>query len=497
MSGSGMIAHPSRQARAAIWALAIALLTPGLLTGQSASPIASVTVSGHVRDARAIPVPGAVVSLQREYQKGDQREDQRGDGTTTRTTTNADGSYAISAVAEGSYTLRANAPGYREATFASVTVAGNHDQQIDLTLELASVSSAPSAKLPEFFDEPHFTVSDVTDTTSLGGHGSDTIVRTRESLVKETASLGKPSVAASQPVSPEATAKELREAEERTRAAIAHEDKAELHHLLADTNEKLGKPLDAVREYQRAAEMDPSEPNLFDWGAELLLHRAPQPAIEVFTQGHQLFPSSVRMLVSLGVAWYAEGSNDQAAKRLGEAADLNPDNPVPYLFLGKIQSAEATPSDAIVEKLARFARLQPDNAMANYYYAVSLWKRRTGLADDPNLAQVRALLENAIRLDPKLGAAYLQLGILYPAKNDLPRAISYYQKAIEANPRLEEAHYRLAQAYRLTGETSQAQAELQLYQQLTKNSAGELERERHESKQFVYTLKDQPGYLSH
>jgi tetratricopeptide (TPR) repeat protein len=496
MSGLGMIAHPSRQARAAIWALTITLLTPSLLNGQSAPPIASVTVRGHVRDARGVPVPSAIVSLQREDQRDGQRKDQHGDGTTSPTTTHADGSYAIPAVAEGSYTLRANAPGYREATITSVTVAGNHDQQIDLTLERAAASSASSAKLPEFFDEPHFTVSDVTDTTSLGGHGSDTIVRTRESLAKETASLGKPSSGTSQPNSHKGSEEELRDEAERTRAAIAHEDRAELHHSLADIDEKLGQPLDAVREYQRAAEMDPSEPNLFDWGAELLLHRAPQPAIEVFTQGHQLFPSSSRMLVSLGVAWYAEGSNDQAARRLGEAADLNPGDSVPYIFLGKIQSAEATPSATIAEKLARFARLQPDNAMANYYYAVTLWKRRTGLADDPNLAQARSLLENAIRLEPKLGAAYLQLGILYAAGNDLPRAISNYQKAIEANPRLEEAHYRLAHAYRLTGQTPQAQEELRLYQELEKTSAQELERERHESKQFVYTLKDQ-GYLSH
>src|SRR2546430_13519862 len=44
-------------------------------------------------------------------------------------------------------------------------------------------------------------------------------------------------------------------------------------------------PLEAVRQYQRAAELDASEPYLFDWGAELLLHHAPEPAIEVFSKG--------------------------------------------------------------------------------------------------------------------------------------------------------------------------------------------------------------------
>jgi tetratricopeptide (TPR) repeat protein len=276
-------------------------------------------------------------------------------------------------------------------------------------------------------------------------------------------------------------------------ALLAHQDRAELHHLLADIEEKTGKPLEAVREYQRAAELDPNEPNLFDWGTELLLHHAPEPAIEVFNEGNRLFPRSVRMLVSLGVAWYAHGSYEEAARRISEAADLSPSGSVPYLFLGKIQSAEATPSDAVVEKMARFARLHPENAMANYYYAVSLWKRRKAPEDNSALPQVQSLLENAVRLDPKLGVAYLQLGILHAERNDLPRAISAYRQAVEVSPRLEEAHYRLAQAYRLTGENSKAHAELQLYNEIARASAGEMERERHDIKQFVYTLRNEPA----
>jgi hypothetical protein len=65
--------------------------------------------------------------------------------------------------------------------------------------------------------------------------------------------------------------------------------------------------LEAVREYQRAAELDATEPNLFNWGAELLMHRAAEPATEVFAKGHRLFPRSTRMLLGLAAAWYARG----------------------------------------------------------------------------------------------------------------------------------------------------------------------------------------------
>ena len=270
------------------------------------------------------------------------------------------------------------------------------------------------------------------------------------------------------------------------------QQKAEMHHLLGEVEEKLGNPLDAVREYQRAGELDPSEANLFDWGAELLLHRAPEPAIQVFTKGNRLFPTSGRMLVGLGVAWYARGVYEQAASRFCEASDLNPSDPVPYLFLGKTLSLESTHSEGVIERLGRFVQLQPDNAQANYYYALSLWKSRRGPEDSGKLPQIESLLNTAVRLDPKLGAGYLQLGLLSAERNELAKEISAYEKAVAATPQLAEAHYRLAQAYRRIGEQSKAERELRLFRQVSKESTAESERERREIQQFVYTLQTPP-----
>jgi tetratricopeptide (TPR) repeat protein len=272
----------------------------------------------------------------------------------------------------------------------------------------------------------------------------------------------------------------------RPNAAVRQQ--AELHHLLGNIEERSGNPLEAVREYQRAAELDTSEPNLFDWGANLLIHRAFEPAIEVFVQGNRLFPRSTRMLAGLGVAWYARGAYDQAAQRLCEASDLNPDDPNPYLFLGEMQSVDSMQSDCVVERLGRFLRLEPENAMANYYYGLSL-SRQDG--DVNKLAQAKSLLEKAVRLDPKLAAAYLQLGILYSQQGVTSEAISAYKKAIEANPQLAEAHYRLGQLYSHAGEKLKAQAELQIYEQLSKKTAEESQRERKEIQQFVYTSRQQ------
>jgi tetratricopeptide (TPR) repeat protein len=191
------------------------------------------------------------------------------------------------------------------------------------------------------------------------------------------------------------------------------------------------------------------------------------------------------------VAWQAQGANDRALRCLFDASDLDPSDPTPYLFLGKMQNTEIVHVAGFMEKMERFARLQPENALANYYYATTLSKRANDSADAPTAAQVESLLNKAVRLDPKLGVAYLQLGILYAAKRDFPKAIVDYQKAGDVSPELEEAHYRLADAYRRIGQKTKAEYELQLYKELTKKKSEEAERERHEIQQFVFALRDQ------
>src|SRR5271156_5512914 len=108
-----------------------------------------------------------------------------------------------------------------------------------------------SQSKPEYFDEPKFIVAGVTDPSQRGGHGSDPVSRSADALAKATASLRAGPT-------PTGTIESLRE-------AIAREpNRADLHHSLADAEEKQRNALEAVRQYQRAAELDASEANLFD-----------------------------------------------------------------------------------------------------------------------------------------------------------------------------------------------------------------------------------------
>ena len=475
----------------------LGMLTTGHAQSTESTNQAAGKVWGYVRDSSGKPVANAPVFLQPVT------ADQLSPASQTKTTsTDVNGTYSFTALHAGVYTVRSRVNGFAGAIMGPVSLSDSQTREVDLSLvpsAPASASNPPSAAVkqtatkPEFFDEPQFTVAGVTQATNAGGHGSDTALRTTEALAKATLSLGKEPPDGSAASAPAATESSLRD------AIMRSPNDPILHHRLGELAEKSGNPLEAVHEYQRAAELDPSEPNLFDWGTELLTHRALEPAGEVFAKGNQLFPSSVRMLVALGVTWYARGSYGRASQCLEIASDLVPDNPTPYLFLGKILNVETTPSAGSVTRLARFAEMQPDNAYANYYYALALTKQSANAGDvrgDQDAArstQIESLLEKTLHLDAKFGAAYLQLGVLASRRMDFSRAISMYRKAIETTPEGDdaqvEAHYRLAQAYTRIGEKESAKQELEVHAKLAEKIKDDSAQERHDIQEFVISLR--------
>src|SRR5208337_3759624 len=480
------------------------------------------SVEGVVRDAEKRVLAGAKVSL-----------DDQVEGRTRSTQTDDAGHFQFARVGASTYMLRSEKSGYVEKAQGPFAVGAGETKLVNL--QMAEERSASAGKAAgrgmEYSDEPQFTVAGVTDPSNVGGHGSNVTLPTKEALAKETASLeasvsggGKSGsargIAGELPKVPPGdfagnfkVGRELLDAGRAKQAITYLEQAAQLkpeeydagyslalayqqsgdskraeqaiRALLAQVKESEGQPLDAVREFQRAAEMEPNEENLFSWGAELLLHHAYAPAAEVFAKGHRLYPKSTRMLVGLGAAAYAQDLNEQAARWLLEASALDPADPRPYEFLGKVQEVAKSEPKEWVEAFRRFVTLVPGNALAHYYYAVALEKERRGEED---FAAREEQLRTAIAIDPRMGDAYLKWGLLAAEKREYAKAVEALQKAIEYTPLPDEAHLRLAQVYRQMGEMEKARKESELYNQVAEKKKEELERERRELGQFVYTL---------
>jgi len=282
----------------------------------------------------------------------------------------------------------------------------------------------------------------------------------------------------------------LGDARTSAKSLLATKENGEVHNLLAQIEEKDGNYLVAANEFQAAAKLEPSESNLFDWGGELLVHRTLDPAVQVFEEGTRRFPKSPRLTVGLGMAYYARGNYDDAVKAFLKGADLDPTDVRCYKFLSRAYDSSPSQAEEVIERFRRFAELQPENGRALYYYAMSLWKGKRAQDSSLDLGQIGSLLQRAIAADPKLPEAHLQLGNLTADQGKFAEAIPEYQRALEFDNDLADAHYRLAQAYVRTGQKDKAQAQFATYQTLREQHLADLDKQRADIRQFVYSEKE-------
>jgi tetratricopeptide (TPR) repeat protein len=279
----------------------------------------------------------------------------------------------------------------------------------------------------------------------------------------------------------------LNDARQLAQSIAQQKDTGELHNLLGKIDERDGKFIEAANEFETAARMDPSEDNLFAWGSELLLHRTYEPAIQVFHQATQRFPNAPRLWIGLGMALYSRGRYEESIKALLTAADLNPTDPRCYLFLSKAYLSSPTQADEVIQRFRRYSEVEPRNALAQYYYAVSLWKGKRSEATSIDYPLVESLLQKSIALDGTLAEAHLQLGILYSDQREYAKSFPEYTRAVTLDPNLPDAHYRLGQYYVHAGQKNQAQQEFQTFQKLQAHHQAEVDKERAEVRQFVYS----------
>ena len=478
--------------RAFVCAVILFVMTIGMAVAQSASgdPAAAVTMHGRVFDTGRHGLENAIVRLQ-----------PAGGTEAVETKTDASGAFVFTGLRPGSYRLRAEKAGLGVGAEVIEVLASAGPKDVEVTLGDGGVT----AQEMEFTDKPNFTVAGITDWTAVGGHGSDSILRTSETLARDTQGLKANSGGTDSAVVSGANAAELKtiqadidsgrlaDARSLARASLVQHPSAALYRVAGDVDEKLGDPLAAVHEFEQAAKLEPSEQNYFAWGSELLLHRAVWQAQEVFESGLKAYPKSARIETALGTALFGEARYEEAATHLCAASDLDPQSAEPYLFMGKIGMVTPVSAPCLEEKLARFVREQPDNSQASYLYAMTILKRQEQTPDPAALSKVESLLANAVKYDSKCADGYLQLGILQSSRRSFDRAIDFYEKAIDANPQLADAHYRLGMAYDRTGKRDKAEAEFRVHDELVKRQSEAVEAQRREVKQFLVVLNGQPA----
>lgn len=143
-----------------------------------------------------------------------------------------------------------------------------------------------------------------------------------------------------------------------------------VHQLSAEVFESQGRFSDAITEYKKAIDLNPTAPDLhYHLGrATLLLSHTPEAlasAAEEFRRELKISPEDAASEFQLGQIARAQSSSEEAREHFDRASSLSPTFVAPLIALGQLYNASKQYKQAI-EALARATRLQPDNEAAHY-----------------------------------------------------------------------------------------------------------------------------------
>ncbi len=232
--------------------------------------------------------------------------------------------------------------------------------------------------------------------------------------------------------------------------------------LCGDAEEKLGHFQSAATHLRYAAELVPSEPNLYAFAVELLRHWSWQQAIELTAFARSRYPASDRLSAAQGIAQYGNASYPQAADIFADLLAASPGNLMYAEVLGRACSLMAEDARSRCSQLQAFADAHPENAAIALHAATALLIRPQGEQDLP---RAEKLLQRAIQSKPEESEACYQLGILYQQELRWPESIAALKKAVDLRPTFAEAHYRLARAYFHLGDRIKGDQEIALQKQ--------------------------------
>jgi tetratricopeptide (TPR) repeat protein len=242
--------------------------------------------------------------------------------------------------------------------------------------------------------------------------------------------------------------------------------------LFGDVEEKLGDYKQAAQHYMNAAQLDPSEANVYLLGVEFLRHWTFDPAIQQFVAGVQKFPDSQRMRLGLAIAYYGNEKYDQAIQILADLLAAAPGNLLYAELLGRTCAVLAEGLNPRCESLLQFAERHPQNAVVATYAASSVLHKPS---TPENLETAQRLLQSAVAADPNLPQAQFEMGVLLQAQSKWKESIMPLEAAVRLDSDYAAAHYRLSRAYSHEQRHEDAQKQIALYQICNKKQENDLD----------------------
>ncbi len=247
---------------------------------------------------------------------------------------------------------------------------------------------------------------------------------------------------------------------EEVRSRRASSDTLNLLAQAYDKTQQTQKAIDALR---AASLLDPMDENNYLDLANLCLDHGAYPlGIEVVQVGLKYKPQSARLLFQLGLLYALSGDFPKAETQFERAGQFTPASALPTaaLDLAAIQQSRL---GAAIDDLRRKLEQQNDSAVLWYLLGAALV--RSGAEQGTSREAITAF-QNAVRLDPKLSYAYVELGKIYVRLKRTKEAVPLFERATQLAPSERAPYYQLAKAYRELGDDARARQMLATVKEL-------------------------------
>jgi tetratricopeptide (TPR) repeat protein len=272
-------------------------------------------------------------------------------------------------------------------------------------------------------------------------------------------------------------------AQEMSKSADALES-ARGHDLLGVVHTERRRWKAAVKEFQRATELEPRLTFAYaNWGLALESSKKPDEAIAKYQKAAELDPSFSRVYAFWGFTLYQQGKTAEAVAKFQEAIRSNPQDPAPYLNWGvalvtmgkqeealakyekatdmdpKFPGAYKVWGDALAgqqkweQAAEKYGKATEANPRCADTYNSWGWMLHTQGQNDDAIAKFR----KAIEIDPGSADAYNLWGNIFFEQNKMDKAIAKYQIAVQVDPMSVDGYNNWGHALEELGRQAEAQ----------------------------------------
>ena len=218
--------------------------------------------------------------------------------------------------------------------------------------------------------------------------------------------------------------------------------------------------MEALNEALRAA---PTHSELYLQACSFLIkHKKFEESLQLLAQAERHVPDSPELALARAVVLEMSNRTYEATQQLVKIQAQWPEWPLPYVIHGIVLQSQhqAVEAKQLLETAVALGSADPS---AYYHLTLAI----SDLTPNDNESAYRTITAG-LKLDPEDPYMHAQAGKIALAMKNFPAALSHLQEAIRLYPDMADAHWLLANLYRITGEGEKQRMELAEVQRLNK-----------------------------